>query len=310
MHTRPSPAAWPGRFARALARTLALAVPCAALLSGCVAAREVKPPVREHRVESRDGTTLHWWERGRGSTTVLLIHGWTCDATFWDAQVDALAARYRVVTLDLAGHGFSGTPRRDWTMAQFGDDVVRVADAARAKRIVLVGHSMGGPVAIEAAKRLRGRVIGVVGVDTLRQDYFGDGSSARLEPLLAPFRQDFRAAVSGFVAGNFFVPQSDPALVQRIVGTMSSARPEVGVPALQALLTWDWRTAFEGFDVPLVLLNAAQPPTELRTLATLVPGVRVRTFDGVGHFPMMEQPQPFNVVLLEELARLGQPGVR
>ncbi len=278
------------------------------LLAGCVAARDVKPPVREHRVESRDGTTLHWWERGRGPTTVLLIHGWTCDSSFWDAQVDALAARYRVVTLDLAGHGFSGLPPREWTMAQFADDVVRVADAARAKRIVLVGHSMGGPVAIEAAKRLRGRVVGVIGVDTLRENYFGDGSLARVEPLLAAFRQDFRAAVTGFVEGNFFVPQSDPALVRRIVGTMSSARPAVGVPALEGLLTWDWKSAFAGFDVPLVLLNAAQPPTGREPLEQVAPGVRVRTFDGVGHFLMMEQPQPFNVVLLEELARLGQPG--
>jgi pimeloyl-ACP methyl ester carboxylesterase len=302
MHT-PPPAA-----SRLLAVLLLVGAP--ALLAGCVAARDVKPPVREHRVESREGTVLHWWERGRGPTTVLLIHGWTCDASLWDAQVDALAARYRVVTLDLAGHGFSGVPEREWTMAQFADDVVRVADAARAKRIVLVGHSMGGPVAIEAAKRLRGRVVGVIGVDTLRENFFGDGSVARVEPLLAAFRQDFRTAVTGFVEGNFFVPQSDPALIRRIVGTMSSARPGVGVPALEGLLSWDWKTAFAGFDVPLLLLNAAQPPTELATLATLVPGARLRTFDGVGHFPMMERPQPFNVVLLEELARLDQPGDR
>lgn len=302
MHTRSSAAA------RLFAAAAVLVV--AALLGGCVAARDVKPPVREHRVESREGTTIHWWERGRGATTVLLIHGWTCDSTFWDAQVDALAARYRVITLDLAGHGFSGAPQRDWTMAQFADDVARVADAARAKRIVLVGHSMGGPVAIEAAKRLKGRVVGVIGVDTLRDDYFGTRTLAQLEPLLAPFRRDFPAAVSGFVQGNFFVPQTDPALARRIVGTMSAAKPGVAVPALEALLTWDWKRAFDGFDVPLLLLNASQPPTELRTLATLAPATRVRTFDGVGHFLMMEQPQPFNVVLLEELARLGQPGAR
>jgi pimeloyl-ACP methyl ester carboxylesterase len=300
MHT-PPPAA-----SRLLAVLLLLGAP--ALLAGCVAARDVKPPVREHRVESREGTVLHWWERGRGPTTVLLIHGWTCDASFWDAQVDALAARYRVVTLDLAGHGFSGVPERQWTMAQFADDVVRVADAARAKRIVLVGHSMGGPVAIEAAKRLRGRVVGVIGVDTLRENYFGDGSLERASQLIGAFRQDFPAAVTGFVEGNFFVPQSDPALIRRIVGTMSSARPGVGVPALEGLLSWDWKTAFAGFDVPLLLLNAAQPPTGPEPLTRLAPGVRVRTFDGVGHFLMMEQPQPFNVVLLEELARLGQPG--
>lgn len=276
------------------------------LLAGCVAATDVRPPVKEHRVAAREGTTLHWYERGRGATTVLLIHGWSCDSTFWDGQVDALAARYRVLTLDLAGHGFSGLPQREWAMDDFADDVVRVADAARARRIVLVGHSMGGPVAIEAAKRLQGRVVGVIGVDTLRS--VGTRlEPAELEQRLATFHADFPGAVRTFVESAFFTAQTDPALRARIVNTMSSARPEAAVPALRQLNDWDFRRAFAGFGAPLLLLNAAQPPTQLDALAGLAPGARVRTFDGAGHFLMMEQPQPFNVVLLEELARLGQP---
>ena len=278
----------------------------AAALSGCVAATDVKPPVREHRVASGDGATLHWWERGRGATTVLLIHGWTCDATFWDAQVDALAARYRVVTLDLAGHGFSGVPQRRWTIAEFADDVVRVADAARAKRIVLVGHSMGGPVAIEAAKRLGSRVVGVIGVDTL-PDVGTRLPPEEWERRLAPFRADFPGAVRGFVSQAFFTPATTPALRTRILDTMSSARPDVALPAIVGLNDWDPAAAFAGFDVPLVLLNATSSRTNVEALLRLAPGARVRTFDGVGHFLMMEQPQPFNAVLLEELARLGQP---
>jgi pimeloyl-ACP methyl ester carboxylesterase len=91
---------------------------------------------------------------------------------------------------------------------------------------------------------------------------------------------------------------------------MSSARPQAGLPSIRQLNDWDYRTAFAGFDVPLLLLNAATPPTVLGPLEQLAPGVRLRTFDGAGHFLMMEQPQSFNVVLLEELARLGQPAAR
>jgi pimeloyl-ACP methyl ester carboxylesterase len=281
-------------------------VAAVALLTGCVAARQVGPPLREHRVASAEGATLHWSERGRGPVTVLLIHGWTCDSTFWDAQVDALAARYRVLTMDLAGHGFSGLPTRRWTMAEFADDVVRVADAAKARRIVLVGHSMGGPVAIEAAKRLGDRVVGVVGVDTLRTVGSGWGPE-ELERALAPFRADFGRAVTSFVDASFLSPATTEALARRIRTTMGSARPEMGIPAIVALNDWYLRADFAGYSAPLVLLNAAQPPTAMAPLLARVPGARVRTFDGVGHFLMMETPQPFNVALLEELARLAQP---
>jgi pimeloyl-ACP methyl ester carboxylesterase len=277
-----------------------------ALLAGCVAARDVKPPVREHRVASREGTMLHWWERGRGGTTVLLIHGWTCDASFWDAQVDALAARYRVVTLDLAGHGFSGTPRRQWTIAEFADDVVRVADAARAKRVVLVGHSLGGPVAIEAAQRLGTRAIGVIGVDTMQDLDAPRLSPEEAEKRLAPFRADFPGTVTAFVTGAFFTPATSPALRERILKTMSSARPEIAVPAIQGLNDWDSAAAFAGLRAPVLLLNAAATPTNRAALERRSPGARVRTFEGVGHFLMMEQPQVFNVALLEELSVLDE----
>jgi pimeloyl-ACP methyl ester carboxylesterase len=71
-----------------------------------------------------------------------------------------------VVALDLAGYGQSGGGRKDWTMAAFGQDVVSVVEALGLKRVVLIGHSLGGPAVLEAARRMPGRVVGLVLVDS------------------------------------------------------------------------------------------------------------------------------------------------
>src|ERR1700685_1241649 len=58
-----------------------------------------------------DGIKIHSSTAGKGPKTVILVHGWTCDETVWNAQVPALLKEYRVITLDLPGHGRSGLPQ-------------------------------------------------------------------------------------------------------------------------------------------------------------------------------------------------------
>ena len=100
-------------------------------------------------------------------TTVILIHGWSCDSTYWSEQLPALRQHFDVTTIDLAGHGKTAATRDDFSMASFGRDVAEVvARLPTDQSIILVGHSMGGPVAVEAALLLGERVRGVIGVDT------------------------------------------------------------------------------------------------------------------------------------------------
>src|SRR5215211_3854187 len=87
--------------------------------------QEMNGPMRGV-VTSRDGIPLAFEVHGAGAPAVVLVHGWSCDRSYWDGQVGPLAARYRTVAVDLAGHGESGSGRRAWTMAAFGEDVVAV----------------------------------------------------------------------------------------------------------------------------------------------------------------------------------------
>ncbi|HEX7375134.1 MAG TPA: alpha/beta hydrolase, partial [Steroidobacteraceae bacterium] len=234
----------------------------------------------------------------KGEPALVFIHGWSCDSGYWDSQLDALAAGHTVITLDLAGHGKSDTlKRKDWSIENFGADVAAVVHATGRAQVILIGHSMGGPVALAAARLLPGKVIGIVGVDTWR-DIAHPFPREAAAPVLRGMRKDFVKATSDFVDGNFFTAQTDPIVRKWIVKDMAAAPPKVAIPALEQLLAFDYRPVLAALDVPLVAINADVPPTDEAATRSLEPRFRVVTMTGVGHFPMMEKPALFNQMLL------------
>src|SRR5260370_20308868 len=117
-----------------------------------------------------DGLEIVGDVRGQGDTALVFLHGWCGDREYWKHQVEVFAADYRVVAFDQAGHGESGKlggGRKAWTADGLAGDVEAVVKALGLKRVILVGHSMGGPIALLAAKRMPGTVVAVVGVETL-----------------------------------------------------------------------------------------------------------------------------------------------
>ena len=122
----------------------------------------------QSQVQSADGVPIHYDVQGNGPPALLFVHGWCCDHHVWDGQVDHFAPHYTVVRPDLAGHGASGRDRAHWTMEAFGGDVAAVVEQLGLDQVVLIGHSMGGAVIVEAARRLPDAVIGLVGADTWR----------------------------------------------------------------------------------------------------------------------------------------------
>lgn len=83
---------------------------------------------------------------GVGEPALVFIHGGLANRGFWDGELKAFAARYRVIALDLPGHGESGTNRQHWGIPQFGADVRAVIEAEHIKKAILFGNSLGGPV--------------------------------------------------------------------------------------------------------------------------------------------------------------------
>jgi pimeloyl-ACP methyl ester carboxylesterase len=250
-------------------------------------------------VLSADGVPVRYAVHGGGLPAIVFVHGWSCDRRYWHGQVGHFAARFTVVTVDLAGHGESGTGRRSWTMPAFGADVAAVVTGLDLPEVVLVGHSMGGDVVVEAALRLRPRVHGLVWVDVYRSlDESGSDAvtAAETAAFMAPFQADFGAATRAFVR-RIAGADMDPDLVDRIADDMAAAPLQIALDAMRHAVNNE-RAAIAGLRhaaVPVVAINAGTPPSDVESLARY--GVATTMLPAVGHFLMLQDPGGFNRLL-------------
>jgi pimeloyl-ACP methyl ester carboxylesterase len=241
---------------------------------------------------------IHFTALGKGEPALIFVHGWTLNGTFWEQQLGHFAATYQVVAVDLAGHGESGVGRDHWTMEAFGGDVAAVVDELNLDRVVLIGHSMGGAVVLEAARRLGGRVAGLVFVDSFF-DPDNESPEEEEKEIVELFRADFRGNVGSTSKQYFFTADADSLLKERIANHMSSFDPNIGVAAITELFAYeDWEVIGE-MDVPMAAINANMYPTNVERLYDY--GVEPYIMEGVGHFLMMERPEEFNRILEEAI---------
>jgi len=255
------------------------------------------------KVKSADGVPIAYQVHGKGDIALVLIHCWCCDKSFWDAQVPVLAKDYKVVTLDLGGHGESGTDRENWTLQAFGKDVAAVIKKLKLGKLILVGHSMGGPVAVETAHLLPDQVLGIVAVDTLlnvEQKF----TKEQFDQFMAPMRKDFKGFAEKFLRAFMFTPKSDPELVDKIVKKMTSAKPEIALGAWENMFKYDIPKAMDKIKVPFRLIVADLHPYDIEAGKRHAISFKVKVMKGVGHFLHMEKPDTFNKLLIETLKEL------
>ena len=244
---------------------------------------------------SKDGIPIAYEVRGAGAPALVFVHGWSCDRRYWRGQLPHFGRRFKSVAVDLAGHGESGVGRDDWTMAAFGDDVAAVVAGLGLERVVLIGHSMGGDVVVEAARRLPGRVAGLIWVDVYSR-LEQPRTSEQHQAFIAPFHANFAEATRSFVR-RMFGSAADPVLVEEVVADMSSAPPAVALATIESARRFDREIprALSELNLPIVAINPDARPTDVESLGRH--GIDVLIMSGVGHFLMMEDPERFNPIL-------------
>lgn len=253
------------------------------------------------RVTSRDGVLIHYVQKGKGDLALVFVHGWSCDATYWQDQMDWFSKTHRVVALDLAGHGKSGMGRKAYTIDAFGHDVAAVVDALKAEAVVLVGHSMGGTVIVNAHKKVSTRILGLIGADTFQANR--NFTPEEQEGYLKIFEGDFKSGAQNFVGG-MFPETADKAVVNRIVQDISRAPEAVAVSAMRHYLSHDHEREMGDVRTALMAINSDFWPTDVAALKKAVPGFTVKLMKGVSHFVAQEKPATFNRLLEECLKEL------
>jgi pimeloyl-ACP methyl ester carboxylesterase len=118
--------------------------------------------IRDKQVE------INYFQKGQGDTTVLFLHGWCNDGTYWKNQLEYFSKNYNVYAIDLPGFGKSKAERTNWTVEEYANDVTAFIDTMNLKNVVIVGHSMAGEIMLQTALTNNPKIAGVVGVDNFK----------------------------------------------------------------------------------------------------------------------------------------------
>ncbi|NRB51849.1 MAG: alpha/beta hydrolase [Saprospiraceae bacterium] len=265
-------------------------------ISACVQEKKAPSPIPP--AISADGLPIDYLVQGNGKLSVILVHGWSCDKSYWKQQLDNLSKEYQVVTIDLGGHGSSGLTRENWTMDAFGEDVVAVIQHLNLEKVVLVGHSMGGRVIVEVAQRLPEKVLGLVGVDTWGD--FAVQTKEQVEKIIAPFRENFVETTRQMVRG-MFLEDADSVYMEGIITDMSSAPPTVAISSGMYYQLWNAQEEFADIQVPLKLIISERGfnPSAIEPY-----GIEADVMKEVGHFLMMEDPDTFHELLANDIEEI------
>jgi len=253
-------------------------------------------------VNASDGVPIHYEVQGKGEPALVFVHCWSCNRHLWDNQVAEFSKTHRVVTIDLPGHGESGMDRKTWSVESYGDDVKTVVTKLDLKRVVLIGSSMGGPITLEAARRMPDRVVGIVPVDTLH-DVESKVPPEQLDAVYKAMEADFKGANATLMSQFFFSPTTPQAVKDRILADINSRPPQTAIAILRAVFAYDPIPALREIKAPIRAINADRVPTNLEVNHKYAPQFDAVIIKGTGHYPMLEAPAQFNAMLADILSK-------
>jgi non-heme chloroperoxidase len=301
-----------------------VAVLGAAALAGCAstgATTSGSSARKEGFVTVKDGTRLHYIEQGRGQPLVL-IPGWSQTAAMYDAQLTSLSSRYRVIALDMRGHGESSKPESGYRMARLAQDTHEFLEAMNLREVYLGGHSMGCSVIWSYWDHYKGdRLAKLVLIDqapaTTAWPSWSDEEKALAGALFTPQTlyetaiaiggPEGAKATEGFVNNAFFTPAYPrDKLAWVLAENLKFPRP-YAARLLVDHCSQDWRDTIKTITTPAVVFGGTKSfftPRSQEWVAQQIPGSRVHIFDeaeGGSHFMFMENPDKFNPLVMDFL---------
>ncbi len=262
-------------------------------------------------VETGDGTKIYYEDHGKGQT-ILFVHGWLCSSKFWQKNVPGLAKAFRVVTLDLRGHGNSSKPLTGHTIHQYAGDVRKTIESLGLDDIVLVGWSLGGAVVLSYYEQYgsdtRLRALGLVDATPFPfspaawnshalRSYNYDG----LHAALAACTADLRKFAVAFTLRMFKQKPSDED-IDWVVAEMMKTPPWIAEAVYADFVVSDHAKSLPGIKVPLIVFAAnsgvfCDGIAMGRAISDLVLDATFIPFENAGHILFYEQSDRFNTAL-------------
>lgn len=264
-----------------------------------------KDTAANFKIENK-GVNIVYDDSKKGDTTLVFIHGWGINKSYWKNQDTAFAKHFRVVAMDLPGFGESGKNRKTWTVEDYARDVSAVLNGLDLKNVILIGHSMSGAIALEAALNNPARVIGLVGIDNFNS--YGaketPQSKKETEEFFKNARTSYKKTVSAYVKQALFAPSTPQSIRKRVVNDIANADSTIALDCIEQSMSYPGEGKLKSLKMPLYLINSSANPTD--TLAFRKNGIAYRFFNvgKTGHYPMLEKPEKFNELLAQAIERI------
>jgi pimeloyl-ACP methyl ester carboxylesterase len=248
---------------------------------------------------------IHYVATGKGSRTIVFVHGWACNLNFWREQVPALADKARLILVDLPGHGLSDKPQTVYSMDFFAEAVFAVLRDVKVDKAAFIGHSMGGAVIARVHHHAPEKVAALVSVDGLLCRLSGTSEEGRA--LVVPFgTPHYREHAQGFISSFFPVPGTE-RLRDGVMSEMLNTPQHVMLGGMLAMLAPDqpdW--ILQKVNAPILVVNAWSPwwnDAYENYVRSLTPQSDYVMMEDVGHFLMLEKPAEFNAILTAMLRK-------
>jgi pimeloyl-ACP methyl ester carboxylesterase len=267
------------------------------------------------------GSQLFYECQGQGNPPLVFVHGYACSHDDWQPQVDFFRTRQCIVTCDLRGHGASHCDPEHCDIETFGADISTLLSILDLHSAILIGHSMGCRVVLQAYLDAPQRVAGLILVDGSR---LGTGDPQVAEQTARHLLQSVGyTTMLRRLFDDMFLAGSDPVLKERILNRALAFPEEIGATLLPRLFDWDARhmdTALSRVTVPLLVLQstyispervrvALQPGTTtpwFELIRQHVPTAQIEIVSGASHFPMLEAPEAVNQTIAAFVAQVPQ----
>ena len=258
-------------------------------------------------VVENEGVKIAFSDTGKGEPALLFVHGWCINKSYWNDQIRYFQGTHRTIAIDLPGFGESGKNRKEWDSRMFSRDVDSVIRVLGLKKVILIGHSMAGVIVLQAALDNPQSVIGIIGIDNFKnvgEKETKESRAAFLQALKA-LREHFIQTSTDFFNQELFSPSTSSAVKERILNDVKKADSNIAVDCLEPDHFNDV-AALQDMKKPLYLINSDFGPTDTTGLTVSHIPYRIYYIHGTGHYPMIEKPDQFNVLLDSAIADIVQ----
>lgn len=258
--------------------------------------------IRDKQVE------INYYQQGQGDTTLLFIHGWCIDGTYWKNQLEYFSKKYNVYAIDLPGFGKSKAVRTNWTIEEYANDVTAFIDKLNLRNVVIIGHSMAGDIMLHAALTNNPKISGIVGVDNFKSIdvVLTPEQMKQMTDFLPLLEKDFKNSAPVYADMMLFHTTTSKDVKDRVKSDFANSNPVIGYETIMTLMQYAYADAqrLEQLNYKLYLVNSDGSPTNEAGLKNHCKNsFHVEPVPATGHYPMIEKPAEFNLAL-EKILKL------